>query len=141
MYPSLCLGLAVSLGAPAPKDKPTVVGEWAAESVVAGGKTLPGPPGGASFTFAADGKLRVRDGDKVSDDGSYTVDPKKDPAEIDLIPPAAQKKPPTQGIYKLDGDTLTLCFHPKDPKAGRPKAFESPDGSTAMVITLKRVKK
>lgn len=147
MYSSLLVGLTVSLGAPAPKEapkeKPTIVGEWAGQSAVVGGKSQPVPEGGVTFTFTADGKVQVREGNKgAPDEGTYTLAPDKDPAEIDLMPPPTKKDPPALGIYKLDGDTLTLCFHRGDPtKAGRPKKFESPDGSDAIVITLKRVKK
>ena len=58
---------------------------------------------------------------------------------IDLLPPADRNEPPGLGIYKLDGDVLTLCLASgKD--AERPKKLESPAGSTVMVLTLKRAK-
>ena len=144
MYSSLLVGLAVSVAAPMKdkKDAPSIVGEWVGEKAVAGGKDLPVPEGGVGFTFTEDGKLQVREGKREKPDGgTYKVDPKKDPAEIDLMPPADKKEPPVHGIYKLDGDTLTLAFSRGNPAAGRPTKFESPEGSDVVVITLKRAKK
>jgi len=146
MVPSLLIGLALAVGAPlkdAPaKDPPSIVGEWVGEKAVAGGKERPVPEGGITFTFTADGKMVVKEGNREKGDtGSYKADPKKDPAEIDIIPPADKKDPTVQGIYKLDGDTLTLCFGRGKAGAARPSKFESPEGSDTIVITLKRAKK
>jgi uncharacterized protein (TIGR03067 family) len=144
MYPSLLIGLAVVVAAPAPKEAPkkeaTIVGEWIGEKAVSGGKEMPVPPGGISFGFHADGTLTIKEGGRTDGKtGSYKVDPKKNPAEIDLIPPADKKDDTILGIYKLEGDTLTLCFQKGDPE--RPTKFESPEGERTVVITMKRVKK
>jgi uncharacterized protein (TIGR03067 family) len=143
MYSSLLLGLALTVGAPgkdAPKEKAGIVGTWNGEKAVAGGKELPVPEGGVSFTFTEDGKVTVKEGKRDKPDaGTYKLDPKKDPAEIDLTPPPEKKEKVVLGIYKLDGDTLTLCFG-KD-GGERPTKFESPEGSSVVVITLKRAKK
>lgn len=145
MYSSIFLGLTVAVAAPAAKDPPkkeaTIVGQWVGEKAVAGGKELPVPDGGIVFTFAADGVLSVTEqGPGKPDTGSYKVDPKKNPPEIDLIPPSTKKEPVMQGIYKLDGDTLTLCFRHGPPGTERPNEFESPAGSDVIVMTLKRKK-
>jgi uncharacterized protein (TIGR03067 family) len=81
--------------------------------------------------MAADGKPRP-------ETASYTADPKKEPAEIDVVGPGGKKDPPILGIFKTDGDTLTLAMS-KD--GTRPTKFESPAGSRVMVITMKRAKK
>lgn len=145
MFPSLLIGIALTVGAPSKdppaKDAASIVGEWVGEKAVAGGKDRPVPEGGITFTFTADGKLSVKEGPRErADTGTYTTDPKKNPAEIDIIPPADKKDPTIQGIYKLDGDTLTLCFG-RGMGGGRPTKFESPEGSDVMLMTLKRVKK
>jgi hypothetical protein len=43
-----------------------------------------------------------------------------------------------RGIYKLDGNTLTLCLAVGGEEANRPAKFESPAGSMVMLLTLKR---
>jgi len=146
MYSSLLIGMSLTVGAPAkdapPKDGPAIVGEWVGEKAVVGGKEQPVPKGGISFTFTADGKMIVREGEREkADTGTYKADPKKDPAEVDIIPPEDKKEPTVQGIYKVDGDTLTLCFARGKAGAARPSKFEAPEGSDVIVITLKRVKK
>jgi len=145
MYQSILVGLAVAVAAPAPKEAPkkeaTIVGEWVGEKAVSGGKEMPVPPGGVSFGFNADGTLTIAEGGRGNaKTGSYKIDPKKNPPEIDLIPPADKKDETILGIYKLDGDTLTLCFQKGGP-GGRPTKFESPEGERTVVITMKRVKK
>ena len=45
---------------------------------------------------------------------------------------------PIKGIYEIDGDSLKICFAIE---GERPKKFESAEGSTTMLIVLKRIKK
>jgi uncharacterized protein (TIGR03067 family) len=72
------------------------------------------------------------------EEGAYKSDAKKNPAEIDLTPPDAAKGETILGIYKIDGDTLTLCL---TMGGERPKEFAAPPGSKRMLVTCKRVKK
>jgi uncharacterized protein (TIGR03067 family) len=143
MMPAV-LALAVTLAAPAAKeapkkDPPSLVGEWAAETAVIGGK-LDNPPPGTTWTFTADGKsvLQVGGGQAAAgSDAKYTTDAKKDPAQVDVS--EGPKGKSMKGIYKVEGDTLTLCL--VQDGDDRPTAFESPAGSKAILITLKKVKK
>src|SRR5688500_11982339 len=88
VYPTVLAGLALAVAAPAPKDAPkkevpSVVGTWAAESVVMGGQAGPIPDGGITFTITADGKFVVRTGKREKpDNGTYVADAKKDPPHI-----------------------------------------------------------
>src|SRR5688572_3745182 len=122
----LLVGLALTLGAPAPKeapkkDPPTVVGDWVPESIVMGGKNDP-PPAGALLTFTRDGKCSMREKDEKPDEMTYTADPKQDPPHLDLRE-GGMGGMNMAGIYKLDGDTLTICL---SIMGERPKAFASP---------------
>jgi len=137
------IGLALSLSAPAAKeapkkDAPSLVGEWVPTQAVRGGKPDL-PPAGTSITFNADGKILLKEGmrDKA-EEGTYKIDAKKDPAEIDIVSPAKGKDAPVLGIYKFEKDTLVLCIVMG---TDRPTKFESPEGSEVMLITLQRAKK
>jgi uncharacterized protein (TIGR03067 family) len=120
---TLLVGLALIAGAPAKKDAPakeppTLVGDWAGESGIHGGKPE-NPPPGTTLTFTADGKVLFKEGgDGKPEEGSYKADAKKDPAEIDITPPDGPKGEILRGIYKIEGDTLTLCFSMKGPAEG-----------------------
>ena len=147
MYPSVLVGLALVVGAPGAKDPPkkevSIVGEWVGEKAVAGGKEKPVPEGGVTMTLTADGKFIVREGKREqAEQGTYKTDTKKDPAEIDIMPPSEKAGRGTiRGIFKIEGDTLTLCFTGGKDDGDRPAKFESPEGSQVMLMTLKRAKK
>jgi uncharacterized protein (TIGR03067 family) len=139
---SIVIGLALVVGAPAkdaPKtDAPSLVGEWTPTQAVRGGKP-DNPPAGTTITFTADGKVLLKEGNAAKpEEGTYKIDARKDPAEIDIVPPEKDKSPPVIGIYKLEKDTLVICVIMG---TDRPKKFESPEGTEIMLITLQRVKK
>jgi uncharacterized protein (TIGR03067 family) len=137
------LALALAVAAPAPKadakEAASIVGEWAADGYVQAGSQRDRP---IRITFTADGKFLVQEGKREKpEEATYKADPKKAPAEIDIFPPVRQTAPPMMGIYKVDGDTLTLCVSKGGPEAGtRPAKFESAEGSRDTLFTLKRVK-
>lgn len=144
MYPTLLTALALAVGAPGPKEPPKkdtnpLLGEWVGEKAETGGMALPVPAGGMRMEFKPDGKVVMTDGGKPPEEGTYTADAKKDPHAIDLMAPAAGGKIMTMlGIYKVDGDTLTLCLA----AAGeRPTKFESAAGQATLLLTFKRAKK
>jgi uncharacterized protein (TIGR03067 family) len=64
----------------------------------------------------------------------FTVDPAKSPKRIDVEDEDGVRYP---GIYKLNGDQLTVCIAGYSKKA-RPATFEVKDG--AFVLSLKRKK-
>jgi uncharacterized protein (TIGR03067 family) len=145
MYP--CLLLCLAIAAPAPKDvpkkdAPSLVGEWEGEKATANGKDLPVPPGGVGFTFNADGTMTMREGKRAPRPARYTADPKKDPAEFDILPPDDKAdRGVFVGIYKIEGDTLTVCAAVGPPGTARPTKFEAPEGSNVRLVVFKRVKK
>lgn len=145
MHATLLLA-AIGIAAPALKDLPrkdqSPVGEWQVESVVSGGRPRPVGAEPFRYTFTADGKWYLHRGPLEPDETverAYFTDPKADPPRIDLrYDPAEQESRVGQGIFKVEGDTLTICLRRRG--TGRPKAFEStPDVPTTLYV-FKRVK-
>jgi uncharacterized protein (TIGR03067 family) len=138
---TLLVGLALVAAAPGPKDPPkkdppTLVGSWVMESATIAGM-VDKMSAGNTIELTADGKAVFKEnGNDIK--GSYKSDAKKDPPEIDLTMDAGGMNLSMPGIYKLDGDTLTICMVPF---GDRPKAFASNAGSTNMLLVLKRAKK
>lgn len=137
---SLLLGLAVAVGAPAiksAKPDPSPVGEWTVEASLFGGKddgvmrTAPIE----KIIITADRWTVVRNGD-TSVGSPIAFDPKKDPPELDFNPGLGAGA--IKGIYKLDGDTLTVCYAID---GDRPTKVESRAGTQVRLMTLKRIKK
>ena len=94
--------------------------------------------GGAVQDDAAGKVITIRGHQLVSD---------LEPGRTSLIAVDATKKPGwfditdgdqivQKGIYRLDGDNLTLCMAEKESE--RPREFASPSGSSATLIELTR---
>jgi uncharacterized protein (TIGR03067 family) len=132
----LFLGVALSIAAPAakekPKELPKLEGSWLLSQ-------KGGLGGDLTWTFKKDGKVTFSDGRTQDEEGTYEVDLTKSPATMDLRMPAAiaRKRKADVGIFKIEGDILTLCLH----RDARPMDFISPRGSGIMLFSLKRVKK
>ena len=65
------------------------------------------------------------------------IDPTQTPKSIDLIAPNdIVSRLVDEGIYRLDGDTLTICFGTRN----RPATFEAPEGSGCYLCVYRRAK-
>jgi uncharacterized protein (TIGR03067 family) len=122
------------------KELKRLEGTWVVVSVVFDG--LPSPPEEALKDQAI-----VRKGEKETTTlkgketgkGTVKVDPTKKPAEIDYTFDGGPNDGKTlRGIYKVEGDTMTVCYGPlgKD----RPTEFESKKGSGVGLVVHKRQK-
>lgn len=117
-----------------------IEGGWTLVSIEVAGKKSPAPaekPEENKIKATKDKLIATKGGKE--DPISYKLDPSKSPFEIDLTETKADGKSETMyGIYRLEGDTLTICAAPSDKPADRPKEFKTAPGSPAMIMTLKK---
>lgn len=133
------LGVAVALPSYAADEKSPLEGKWTVTSLTRDGKV----------DKSLEGAVREHAGDKYSvtpatgstapkAEGTATIDPTK--KTIDMKPSAGRYKDKVlKGIFKIEGDTLTVAFS-SDPDKDRPTAFESKDGSGIVIAVHTRVK-
>jgi uncharacterized protein (TIGR03067 family) len=145
MISSVVVGLALVLGAPGTKEPPkkdvSIVGEWILEKMLIGEIDVSPPKDKESrFVFSNDGKLNITETGQKPETDEYKLDLKKNPAQIDILPAADSKDASLIGIFKIDGDVLTICCA-EGTKNTRPTKFESTKETKAMLMTFKRVKK
>jgi uncharacterized protein (TIGR03067 family) len=139
------LVLALTVAAPALKDKPPppagVDGRWAVERVVKDGKALGRHTGFIPDPCEADGAWLRTPGEPPSrgDAVGYSSHPKARPARIDLYVTKFGREMTVEGVYKVEGDMLTMCLAGLG--TARPDTFEAPAGSDRILITFKRVKR
>jgi RNA polymerase sigma factor (sigma-70 family) len=92
----------------------------------------------AKYIFTAD-KLITRIGDDDYE-STYTLDPSKEPKEIDVVGVGAKKGMTLKAIYALDGDDLKI--HAGVPtnnvRPERPKEFVTKEGSQTILLVFKR---
>jgi uncharacterized protein (TIGR03067 family) len=117
-----------------PKEMVPFQGVWKLVKVESGGK---GPPDGLQeevrFTFVGN-KLTIREGKAPPEEGTYAVDPKKEPGEIDLI---STKNEKILGIFKFDKDDKLIVSHAIKSGGTRPKKF---DEANAVMLVLEKTK-
>ncbi len=78
--------------------------------------------------------------------GTIKVNAGEEPAQIDWkYGDSPAKTGTSKGIYKFDGDTLTICVGGLDPETGRsktrPTQFKSQEGTGTILLVYKRVKR
>ena len=117
-------------------------GAWKAVALEAGGQPLPKEAvPNFTYTIGADGKATGKMA-KSEYTATMTIDPKKDPKTIDNVHESGAQKGKKQfGVYKLEGDKLTVCMTPPGAAvADRPKDFRTKD-TTNVVFVFERIKK
>ena len=116
-------------------DLEQLQGTWILSALEIDGKSIPAPAGAGTFIFEKDKKLVMKEKGKKDKEGTFKLDARKSPRELDLI--GAKDKEVMQTIYQLEGDTLKLAFSSEGPKGARPTAFDS---KKAAIMVLKRQK-
>jgi uncharacterized protein (TIGR03067 family)/prepilin-type processing-associated H-X9-DG protein len=121
--------------APPMTDSQKLVGTWKFVKARTEGADLPQDIfGSVRLTFDADGKVQVKGTPHGSDNGFYKLDPGQ--GHLDLT--VDQTKEQVLGIYRFQGDQLTICFS-EDAKAKiRPKEFAAEAGNKQILMVLER---
>ena len=136
----LVVGLLMGADQPsdaAKKDLEKLQGEWKIEKAQRGGEAAPAELlGKLSLTIKGD-SMTVSEGSARDEKATISLDPGKSPAAID-IKPARPGRETVLGIYKLNGDSLTLCW---SKEGARPTEFASKPKSDQVLFVLKRAKK
>jgi uncharacterized protein (TIGR03067 family) len=141
--PIVILNAIVAVAAPLPKEPPkstpSIVGDWVAQTRTFAGRERPIAGEPLRYVFAEDGTYGVYRGPgKLVDDRKYTADTKKVPAAIDLDTEGDGGRV-FLGIYKVEGDTLTICWGNADDH--RPSTFESSATKPTTLYVFKKAKK
>jgi RNA polymerase sigma factor (sigma-70 family) len=120
-------------------DKENIQGAWKVVSVRINGQDPKDGEGErikkSTFKITTD-KMIVKFNDETREH-TYKLDLAVKPKTIDII---TDQGDGADGIYKLEGDTLTICI-PYVPRMERPTEFVSKEDSDTSLIVLKRVKK
>jgi uncharacterized protein (TIGR03067 family) len=135
---AVLLVVAATPARDAKKELEKLQGEWTGVSLEENGKKIPdGHVKKFKLTIKGE-KWMVQFGDKQVGDATFKIDPAKDPKRIDMTFKVEGDDLDSHGIYKVDGDTLTLCR--AHGKAERPKEFKGKDDQYNIEV-WKRVKK
>ena len=139
--------LSIALFADAPKSAPDkaalakLQGKWQLAGVEHGGKAAPVKDLVGQTVEIVGVRSTSRDGDDIKDETKIiALDPKAKPAVIDLeITKGDDKGKTLAGIWKLEGDKLTVCV--PEPGKPRPTAFEGKEGTGHTLLVFEKVKK
>ena len=140
----LALGLAVPVVADDKKaeaDLKAMVGNWKVQKAELGGKDITEHLKVLKFEVREGGKYTAQVGEQ-KDDGTFTIDTGKTPKQMTVKPTGGPNKGQTvKVIYKLDGDTFTICYDHEAGKGDYPKAFETKPDTTLLLVVYTREKK
>lgn len=141
-----CLALVLSGPLAAQKERTDAnrfQGEWEVVKLEQEGNDLADFVKNKTPTFAFEGTAyEFKMEGLKAEAGEFKLDPKAKVPAVDYKITAGEHKGKTQlGIYRLDGDTLTICLAEEGAEK-RPAAFKTvDDGPEYVMFTLKRKKK
>jgi uncharacterized protein (TIGR03067 family) len=134
---------ALAVGAPALKDRDTasqLYGTWVMEETAdeARLREVEKRDGPYRYCFNRDGTWQVFQGAKeIAERRNFLFNAKADPPTIDFnTPPTPKNSSLVLGIYKIEGDSLTICCSYPD----RPRPAEFAKAGGIYVHRLRRVK-
>ena len=132
------IGLVLASALPGGAAEMDLQGTWTATKAERDGMAAEDVVG-HRLSFAGDRfELVSKDGAPLYA-GTVRVDASAAPAAIDFEhAEGALKGKAWKGIFRLDGDALTICDNAPDMEKGRPAAFEAGSGSGYVCVTFER---
>jgi uncharacterized protein (TIGR03067 family) len=123
-------------------DKDRFQGEWEVVKLEQAGKDYANLLKRQSMITIYEGDKYTFKGSGDPEKGEFKLDPKAKMPTVDYVITDGEHKGKTQlGIYKFEGDTLTLCFGEEGAKT-RPTSFTTrPDAAEYVLFVLKRKQK
>jgi uncharacterized protein (TIGR03067 family) len=115
------------------KDQKAMQGDWAGDRFVRDGMAFPDDDAQGFFRTNKDDTYTVFRFRKKISSGKFKLDASKSPKQINMIPDGAPEGVSIKGIYKIEGNKLTICY--ALPKQDRPTAFESKE-KTGHTLTV-----
>jgi uncharacterized protein (TIGR03067 family) len=132
----LAAGLLVAADKPSEdavkEERGKLEGTWTMSSLEQGGKKSAVATGKERKLTIKGDHWTVSGGAKKGSSMIFTIDPSKDPKTIDLSVKMGAKEHVSKGIYKLEGDTLTIC-RCVGKEGDRPADFKSKKGYVLVV--------
>jgi uncharacterized protein (TIGR03067 family) len=123
-------------------DLGALQGVWRVVSMEAGGMQIPvemlGERGSFRMVISGD-KVAMVSGDPDGEEGSIKLDETAKPKQIDFV--LKRERSSAVGIYKLEGNTLTICVTPSNQGQGaaRPSEFKTDmNGKEVFLMVLER---
>jgi len=116
-------------------------GSWQVTAQEHGGKRSPAKELASLTLEVARSRFTTRDGGDVKEDAEVVhLDARATPAAVDLkITAGPDRDKVIKGIWKLDGEELTVCI--AEPGRERPKEFKGAEGMGQTLLAFKRAKK
>jgi uncharacterized protein (TIGR03067 family) len=138
-----CALLGLLLGADDPRKDDiknpadALQGGWSMVLLFVNGEEVPADQAKSGELIVEDDEYRPKLGATV-EVSTFKVDATKNPKTIDFTSTSGfQKGKTTKGIYKIDGDDLTIC-RGLSPETVRPNEFAAPTDSGLLLVVWKR---
>jgi uncharacterized protein (TIGR03067 family) len=122
----------------AKEDLKKLQGEWVLESFKKEGEDLPAK-GIKATSMIVKGEAWLYKSDLGDWSVTFKIDPSRTPKTIDMTIGTGDEARLQRGIYKIEGDTLTICRAAGRGGEERPKAFPG-DHKGLVLIVWKRAK-
>lgn len=126
-----------SEGAEPKTDLDQIQGGWQGTKLEIGGKSPPAEVVERGKYVFKGNAITMFEGDKIVGKVTFTLDPAKAPKAIDITATEDPQKGKTMlGIYRLEGDTLILCFGTEQ----RPTEFSASAEKKTGIMEFRRAK-